>query len=198
VAATYTVANASGGTPGANTCVVANTLVALTGAQTCTVTGLANGSSYTFVVTPSGSAASPGTTLTSTQSLASASIEVGVNFLAAPTVAYAASGSALVSFAADGVASTYVVTSTPGGFTCTVINSTTAPTGAQHCTVSGLTLGTSYTFTVTPSGSATSPGTTLTSTASLASASIEVGVNFLAAPTVAYASSGSALVSLAA
>ena len=155
VAATYTVANASGGTPGANTCVVANTLVALTGAQTCTVTGLSNGTSYTFTVTPSGSATSPGTTLTSTVSLASASIEVGVNFLAAPTVAYAASGSALVSFAADGVASTYVVTSTPGGFTCSVINSTVAPTGAQHCTVAGLTLGTSYTFHVVPSGNAT-------------------------------------------
>src|ERR1019366_3318718 len=61
--------------------------------------------------------------------------------LATPTVAFGGSGAALVSFAADGVASTYLVTSTPGGFTCTVNNTKIPPTGSQYCTVSGLTNG---------------------------------------------------------
>ena len=156
-----------------------NTVTAPTGAQSCTVTGLTNGQYYTFTVTPS----LGGTT--STVSAASASIEVGVNFLAAPTAAFAASGAALVSFTADGVASTYTVTSTPGSFTCTVINSTTAPTGAQSCTVSGLTNGTSYTFHVVPSGNSTTSLQSAESAAFVAAAGVAP-----AAPTAVTATAG--------
>ena len=163
-ASTYTVTAYNGATA-SNTCVVANTTTAPTGTQSCTVTGLTNGATYTFVVTPSGN----GTTSTSSTSKA---ILVGVNFLAAPVATYGGTGAALVTFTADGVASTYTVASTavvvPSGVTaangtCVVINSTTAPTGTQSCTVTGLTNGVTYTFTVTPTGNGT---TSLTSKAS--------------------------------
>ncbi|MHB1208924.1 MAG: beta strand repeat-containing protein [Acidimicrobiales bacterium] len=158
VASAYTVTSS----PAGGSCVVANTTTAPSGVQTCTVTGLTNGSNYSFTVTPSGNG-------TNSTASTSSTILVGVNFLAAPTAMWSASGSADVSFAADGVASTYVVTAnlalspyTASG-TCSVANSTTPPKGTQTCTVTGLTVGTSYTFTVTPSGNGT---TSLTSPAS--------------------------------
>jgi hypothetical protein len=188
VSSTYTVQSNLALTPftAETKCVVANTSTAPTGAQSCKVTGLTDGTSYTFTVTPSGNST------TSTVSAASASLAPSAA-LATPTVANAGTGAITVSFVADGVASSYTVISTGGSLTCTVINTVTAPTGAQHCTVTGLTNGTSYTFQVeTPTGNST------TSTASAQSASIEVGVNFLAAPTAAFAASGSALVSFTA
>jgi hypothetical protein len=165
VATLYTVNTASGSPSGS--CSVVNTTTPPTGAQSCTVSGLTNGSSYTFTVTPSGNSTTSGV------SLASASISVGTTPLAAPTVAFAASGAVKVTFQADGVASTYTVNSasTATGAvnaSCVVANSTTPPTGAQSCTVTGLTNGDAYTFTVTPSGNLT------TSLVSAASASILV------------------------
>ena len=154
----YTLVTA--GNPPAPSCVVANSTTPPTGAQNCKVAGLTNGASYAFTVVPSGG----GTT--SLASLESATIVPGVTPLATPTTALAGSGAVKVSFTADGVASTYIVTSTPGAFTCTVQNSSTAPTGAQNCTVSGLTNGVAYTFVVAPSGNGT------TSAPSLASAPI--------------------------
>lgn len=78
----------------------------------------------------------------------------GAAALAAPTVVSAGTGAATVTFVADGTATLYTVTSTPGSGTCTV-SLNPAPTGSQHCTVSGLTDGKSYTFHVTPSGNGT-------------------------------------------
>jgi hypothetical protein len=169
VASAYTVTT----TPTGGSCVVANTTTAPAGTQTCTVTGLTNGSSYTLTVTPSGNG---------THSLAStsASILVGVNFLAAPTAMWAATGAATVSFVADGVASTYTVstylatapTVALTGLTCTFANSTTAPKGSQSCNVTGLTNGTVYVFTVTPSGNGTTSLQSTDSAAFTASASV--------------------------
>ncbi|MHB1088187.1 MAG: beta strand repeat-containing protein [Acidimicrobiales bacterium] len=167
----YTVTS----TLGSLTCVVGNSTTPPTGSQSCTVTGLTNGTAYTFTVTPSGNST------ISTVSAASDAIVAGVNFLAAPTVQYAAStatvGAALVSFNADGTASTYTVQAyvngvSQAGRTCTVINSTVPPTGAQSCTVNGLTIGTQYTFNVTPSGNGTTSLVSAQSAGYVAAASV--------------------------
>ncbi len=191
VASVYTVnafLNGTGNSVGS--CVVANTATPPTGTQSCTVTGLTNGDSYTFSVTPSGN------NTTTATSAPSAAIKV-TNALATPTVKNAGSGAILVSFVADGVASTYTVNAYLNGTgnsvaSCVVANTTKAPTGAQSCTVSGLSNGATYTFTVTPTGNATNSGV------SLASSSIMVGTTFLATPTVTWGGSGAAAVSFTA
>jgi outer membrane protein OmpA-like peptidoglycan-associated protein len=106
----------------------------------CTFTGLTNGTNYTAtVVANNDSGSSSGATAAATPRTTPG----------APTnvTATAGNGSATVSWTAPtnngGAAITsYTVTASPGGATCTV----NAP--ATTCTVSGLTNGTSYTFTV--------------------------------------------------
>ena len=128
--------------PGGATCtvdLVANPSAALS----CTVTGLTNGTSYTFTVTPTNANGS------GTQSSPSNSVTPNNSAPGAPTnvTATAGDGSATVSWtapASDGGAAIdgYIVTANPGGLTCTAV----AP--ATTCTISGLTNGTSYTFSV--------------------------------------------------
>ncbi|WP_170219493.1 fibronectin type III domain-containing protein [Nocardioides litoris] len=125
----YTVTSA----PGAQTCTT-------TGATTCTITGLTNGTAYRFTVVA---------TNTIGDSPASApALEVTPAGLPdAPAAPVAARGdrSASVSWSAasgNGAPVTgYTVTSTPGAKSCT--------TSTTSCTVTGLTNGTAYRFTLT-------------------------------------------------
>ena len=109
------------------------------GATSCTVSGLTPGTAYTFTVSAANAA---GTGASS----ASSNSATTPNVPGAPTVVIATPGStnATVSWTASpangSTVTNYVVTSTPGNFTC----STTSTT----CTVSGLANGTGYTFKV--------------------------------------------------
>ena len=112
-------------------------------ATSCVVTGLTNGTPYTFKATANNGR------FTSAASAAS-SVAIPATVPDAPTSVSASvttAGAATVSFTTPlnngGVALTgFIVTSSPGGFTCN------AAASATSCVVSGLTNGTAYTFTV--------------------------------------------------
>lgn len=112
------------------------------GPLTCVVTGLTNGTPYTFTVTATNNA---GTGVESSPSVATTPRTVP----GAPTgvSATAGNGQVVVNWVAPAstggaMITSYTVTATPGGATC-------AWTGGQiTCTVTGLTNGTAYTFTV--------------------------------------------------
>lgn len=123
-------------TPGSRTCTTSGLM--------CTVTGLSNGTSYTFkVVATNAVGSSPAST--------ASSAVIPVAGPGAPTNVSATPGnaSAVVTWVAPasngGSAITgYIVESNPDARTCQT-------NGALTCTVSGLTNGVSYTFTVTAS-----------------------------------------------
>ena len=120
-------------TPGGATCTA-------TTSRTCVVTGLLFGTGYSFTVTATNSYG------TGPASVASALVYPTESVPSAPTSVSAVAGalSATVSWTAasanGATISLYTVTSSPGGFTCT--------TATTSCTVSGLTAGTAYTFSV--------------------------------------------------
>ena len=119
--------------------------VTQSGSGSITVTGLTNGTSYTFTVTATNAI---GTSLASS---ASNSV-VPVTIPDAPTIGTAVATSdaqATVPFTAPSsnggsAITSYTATSNPGGITGTISQS-----GSGDITVTGLTNGTSYTFTVT-------------------------------------------------
>jgi LPXTG-motif cell wall-anchored protein len=118
----YTVTSS----PGGLTCTTATT--------SCTVTGLTNFTAYTFTVTATNGAG------TSAPSAPSSSVTPLPTKPVITTVT-PGNGQVTVSWSASSPAPTnYTVNGTPGG-TCT--------TASTSCVVSGLTNGTSYTFTVT-------------------------------------------------
>jgi hypothetical protein len=147
--------------PGGFTCATSATPPSLP-ATTCNVTGLTNGQAYTFtVVAISNAGVSP-------SSAASAPVtpQGGPN---PPTAVTAVAGdrSATVSWTppastAGGPVTSYRVTSSPDGRTCTT-QATPPATPATTCTVTGLTNGQAYTFTVV---AISATGTSASSTAS--------------------------------
>ncbi|WP_271190411.1 fibronectin type III domain-containing protein, partial [Dactylosporangium matsuzakiense] len=122
-------------TPGGATCTTATT--------SCTVSGLGNGVAYTFAVVANGT----GSSGTSAPATSGAAVSGPPD---APTLIVATPGNAAatVTWTAPlttraGVTS-YTVTAAPGGATCT--------SSGVSCTVTGLTAGTAYTFTVVATG----------------------------------------------
>ena len=140
---------------------VTSTPAGITGTGTVspiTVSGLTNGTSYTFTVTAANSAGSSSASSSSNSVTPSS----GPTVPGAPTAVSAVRGNsqATVSFtapASDGgsAITSYTVTSSPGGFM--------ASGASSPLTVSGLTNGTSYTFTVVATNSI---GSSLSSSAS--------------------------------
>lgn len=131
--ATYTVTS----NPGGLTC------TATSPARTCDVSGLTNGTDYTFTVVATN--ASGDSSSSEASNTVAPLAPPGVP--SQPTTAPGDS-SVIVSWdppADGGEPTSYTVTSTPGGFTCTAIAPTTT------CEVTGLTNGEFYTFAVTAS-----------------------------------------------
>lgn len=137
--------------PGSNTCTTGGV------ALTCQVTGLTNGTPYSFTVTATNGSG------TSSPSTASAAVTPAAP-PGAPTHVTATAGDSQAKVTWTAPASTggspitkYTVTAS-GGQTCT------RTSGALSCTVTGLTNGANYTFTVTASNAvSTGPASTASS-----------------------------------
>ncbi|MBS2022738.1 MAG: fibronectin type III domain-containing protein, partial [Deltaproteobacteria bacterium] len=173
--------------PGGNT---SNVTCSPSCATTSTVTGLTNGTSYTFTVTATNVIG------TGPASAASAAV-IPATAPGAPTGVTAVdqqNAQSDVSWTAPsntgGLSITgYTVTSSPGGLTASVTCNPPTTTCGTNATVTGLTNGTSYTFTVT----ATTPAGT--SSASSASASVKPGTT-PGTPTGVTGSDGSGFIAL--
>lgn len=137
-------------------------------ATTYTVTGLTNGTAYDFRVTPINT---NGASVVTAPTLANPVTPIAAPGVPLQPTAVAGAGSATVTVAAGtgGAPSTYTVTASPGGRTCTV-------SGASgSCTISGLTPGTSYTFTATATNANSTSSASLASTAVIPTATPSSG-----------------------
>jgi len=122
--------------PGNFTCTV---FTSVSGLTNCTVLGLSNNQRYTFSVVATNGIG------TSSSSAASATATPGSVTSVTATVGFGRSTIAWVASTQSLAVSGYLVTSSPGGYTCT------APSSASACTITGLTNGVVYTFVVTTS-----------------------------------------------
>jgi predicted RNA-binding protein with TRAM domain len=112
--------------------------------DTCTVTGLTNGTAYTFTVTATNANGTGANSSTSSPVTPSSVPDAPTSVTATP----AASSAAVKWNAAGNEGSTilsYQATASPGGASCTY---TVSQPENDTCTVTGLTNGTAYTFTV--------------------------------------------------
>jgi uncharacterized repeat protein (TIGR02543 family) len=141
------------------------------GQRTCEITGLDNGASYTFKVAAITSVGS------SAQSSASAVVvPAGVPSAPANVVAVTSGSNMTVTFEAPAdnggsAITSYVVTSSPVGATCTV------GTNATTYTCTGLTAGTNYTYTVKAVNSKGESSASLASTSTTAVATPSAPLN---------------------
>ena len=113
-----------------------------TGATMCTVTGLTNGTAYTFTVTADNEAGTSAASLPSAATTPAGAPDAPTAVSAQPEDASAAVMWTAPSFDGGAPITGYTATSSPSGRTCTT-------SGAIACTITGLTNGTAYTFTVT-------------------------------------------------
>ena len=135
------------------------TCTATAPATGCTVTGLTNGTAYTFTVTAT-NANGPGSPSNQSASVIPSGALPGI-----PTISTVTAGNTQVTVSWGTVtgATAYRVTASPGGLTC--VSTVASPTS---CTVTGLTNGTAYTFTVRAtnaaalSGAASAPSSAVT------------------------------------
>ncbi|MFP5445738.1 MAG: fibronectin type III domain-containing protein, partial [Betaproteobacteria bacterium] len=132
-------------------------------ATTCTVSGLSNGVAYNFTVTATNAVG------TSSASTSASATPQGVPDAPTGLTAVAGNGAVTLSWTAPAnnggsAILSYTVTGAPAGGGATVGCPATAP--ATSCTVSGLTNGVAYTFTVTATNAAgtSSPSTSATAT----------------------------------
>jgi outer membrane protein OmpA-like peptidoglycan-associated protein len=154
-------------------------------ATSCIVTGLTNGTSYTFTATATNSAGTSGSSSASTA--VTPTLPPGTP--GTPTAVVGnASGKVTVTVSAGsgGTPTSYTVTASPGGATCTV----TSP--ATSCDITGLTDGTSYTFTATATNGAGTSG------ASSASSAVKPGAPGAPGTPSAVAGNGQAMVTVSA
>ena len=139
----WTTPSSNGGSPITGYTVTASPgshICATTGALTCVITGLNNGTSYTFSITATNlvGTGSEATTRPVTPATKPSAV---INPLATAGNAQATARWAEPALTGGSPITGYTVTSSPGGFTCTT-------SGALSCTVTGLTNGTKYSFTV--------------------------------------------------
>jgi FtsP/CotA-like multicopper oxidase with cupredoxin domain len=157
--------------PGGLTCIALGTL-------SCSVFGLTNGTSYSFTVAAT-NGAGVGPSFVASNTVIPATVPTAPRSVTASAGATTAAVAWAAPASNGGLAITaYTVTSSPGGLTCTTA-------GALTCTVTGLTNGTTYTFTVT----ATNP--VGTGPASAPSGGV-VPVTAPSAPTAVVATAGNA------
>jgi titin len=151
--ATVTVVAPSTGGPADSITVTANpggaTCVVTAPFSSCEITGLTNGTDYTFTATATNAAGTSEASVASSSVTPTAPLEApGVP--ETPTVE-AGDGAATITVSAPstgGAVDSYTVTASPSGQTCTITTPDTA------CTISGLTNGYTYTFTVTATNAA--------------------------------------------
>lgn len=153
--ATVSVTPGSGGTPSSFAVAsspAGGTCTVTPPATSCIVAGLTPGTSYTFTATATNGIGTSGSSAASNAVTPTANVAPGTPGTPSAVAGNAQATVTIVAPGTGGSPTSYTVTSAPGGLTCTV----TVP--AASCIVSGLTNGTTYTFTSTATNAAGTSG----------------------------------------